>query len=89
MVVENRAANSSKPQSADEEEEAPDLPRDWMSLREFARTIGVTYQTALRYKDDNHIEVYRVGGRFRISVEEVQRFLREGNRLPTRTDEGQ
>jgi excisionase family DNA binding protein len=92
MVVENRAASSSKPQG----EESVDLDfdqlyqrergtRDWVTLREFARIIGVTYQTVLRYKADGKIAVMRIGGRFRVSVDEVKRFEREGN-LPSSGD---
>lgn len=93
MVVENRlAASSSKSLETGEDSAITDssgTTRDWVSLREFAKIIGVTYQTALRYKDDGNIRVSRIGGRFRVTLEEVERFQKEGN-LPSsfNSDEG-
>lgn len=72
------------PENSSAEEDPDTTPtlngRKWVSLHEFARIVGVTYQTALRYKDLKNIEVVQVGGRFRVYLEELERFQREGNK---------
>jgi hypothetical protein len=56
--------------------------KSWVTLRQFATAVGVSYLTALHLKDAGHIdprEIYQVGGRWRITVKELNRFMREGN----------
>jgi len=54
--------------------------RGWVSLRQFGQLIGVSYPTALRMRTRGYVEAIRVSGIWRISVDEVQRFIEEGNR---------
>jgi hypothetical protein len=51
-----------------------------VTLRQFAEIVGVTYQTALRYKDDKKVAVIKIGGRWFVNRNELDRFLLEGNR---------
>ena len=82
MVVESPAPNRPTRSSSSEEDASLALGssgRKYVSLREFAIIVGITYQTALKYKNDGVIQVVQVGGRFRIYTEELMRFQREGN----------
>jgi excisionase family DNA binding protein len=81
MVVENRANRSSEASAEDDEETPLDdsTDRKWVDLRELARLVGVSYQTALRYKKDGRFQAIEVGGRWRVYKTELERFLREGN----------
>lgn len=51
-----------------------------VSLKEAAERVGVTYTTMLRYVHLGLIRAVRRGGRWRILLEELERFEREGNR---------
>jgi hypothetical protein len=79
MVRESPPVNSSN-----QEEYSVDgiLPGTRVTLDEFARIIGVTYQTALAYKKKHFIRTFQIGGRFFVYQEELNRFLREGNLTP-------
>lgn len=61
--------------------------KNYVTLRTAAKLIGCTYQTALRYvnpkpKDgvipEPKIKAYRVGNEWRITEEEMKRFLSGG-----------
>lgn len=64
---------------------------DYVSLRNFARIIGVSYVTAHNYvrphdgksrkagKSPVRVKSIMRGGRLKIPVSEVERFLHEGN----------
>jgi hypothetical protein len=55
--------------------------RNWLSLRQFAMYVaGVTYVTACRMRDRGDIVTIKIGGVYTVPKEEVERFLREGNR---------
>lgn len=56
------------------------IGRNWVSLRQLTRLLGVTYQTSLRYVKQNKVNAVRVGGQWRIYEDELRRFLQEGNR---------
>jgi excisionase family DNA binding protein len=79
MVVASPVAGSSANEDTDSEE-AEAYAKQWMTLRQFATVVRVTYQTVLRWKDTEKIQTFKVGGQFRIYQTEVDRFLREGNR---------
>lgn len=53
--------------------------RGWVSLRQFARLIDVSYPTACRMRDRGDFRVVKVGGIYRIAFDEIRRFLRDGN----------
>lgn len=55
------------------------LSRGWVSLRQFAKIIGVSYPTAQRMKNNGDVKVVKVGGVHRVYSDEVKRFLRDGN----------
>lgn len=55
----------------------------WVSLRQFAFLINVSYPTALAIKKRGEVKVVPVGGINRVYAKEVERFLIEGN-LPKR-----
>jgi excisionase family DNA binding protein len=78
MVQESRARGSSE-QSSEEDDSTLDNGKRWVDLHELARLVGVTYQTALRYKKDERFHAINVGGRWRVYKEELERFLKEGN----------
>jgi excisionase family DNA binding protein len=65
--------------SSDEEDANSKYPK-FVTLMQFAELFGVTYQTALRWKNDKKIHVITVGGRHRVYRQELERFEREGNR---------
>lgn len=53
--------------------------RNWITFKQMARLIGVTYQTIIRYKRTGKFRPVRIGGRWRVYEEELRRFLSEGN----------
>lgn len=53
--------------------------RGWVSLRQFAKIIDISYPTAMRMKDSGKVSTIRVGGIHRVYSTEVKRFLEEGN----------
>lgn len=57
--------------------------RGWVSLRQFAIIIGVSYPTAMRMRDKGAVHVVRVGGVNRVYQNELKRFLKEGNAAET------
>lgn len=52
----------------------------YVSLRQFALIIGVSYPTAQKLAREEKVEVIKVGGINRIYATEVNRYLREGNK---------
>jgi excisionase family DNA binding protein len=81
-----RAEHSRVGSSSPEDLPAPNGPatfesdKGYISLAQFALLEGVSYQTVLRWKDQDLIKAVHVGGRFRIYDNEVDRWRREGNR---------
>ena len=78
--------------SSAETDPTEDLPslkdvagKTYVTLRQAAIIVGVSYQTMLRYikpepgQDKAKIQTVRVGGQHRIYEEELRRFLTEGN----------
>lgn len=55
------------------------IQKQFLSLRQFAEIIGISYPTALKYKKDERICTVQVGKREMIPVGEVSRFMTEGN----------
>lgn len=55
--------------------------RGWMSPRQFAGLIGVTYDTMLVMIDKGNVKAIQVGKHYRIYQDEIERFMREGNAL--------
>jgi len=53
--------------------------RGWVSLSQFAGIAEVSYPTAMKMREKGEIRAVRVGGIWRIYMDEVRRFLREGN----------
>lgn len=53
--------------------------RNWITLKQLGRLVGVTYQSILRWKKQGKFKTVKVGGSFRIYEEELRRFLQEGN----------
>lgn len=63
------------------------VSRGWISLAQFGRLIGVSYPTALKLKDQKKVRAIQVGHIYRVYTDEVERFLKEGNLKPDRTQE--
>ncbi len=72
--------DSSKPSSA----LATLATRGWVSLRQFATLIGVSYPTVLRLKDRGAVKTVLVGSIYRVYNDEATRFLAEGNHPSTK-----
>lgn len=53
--------------------------RGWISLRQFAALIDVSYPTGLAMVNRGSVNAIRVGGIWRIYAIEVKRFQHEGN----------
>jgi len=53
--------------------------RGWVSLRQFAVLIGVSYPTALKMRARDQVIAQRVGSVWRVYTTEVRRFMQEGN----------
>lgn len=51
----------------------------WVSLRQFAHLIKVTYPTAKNMADKKQVRTLPVGGIRRVYRDEVMRCMREGN----------
>lgn len=52
----------------------------WINLKQFASIAGVTQQTAASWANKGYIKAIRVGRERRVYIDEVKRFLNEGNR---------
>lgn len=59
--------------------------RKWVSLKQLARIIGVSYPTALRMRDRGDVRAIKVGGHFRVYEDELVRFLVHGNYVANET----
>ncbi len=53
--------------------------RGWMSPRQFATFIGVSYDIMYEMVSNHQIKAVPVGKHYRIYQDEIERFLREGN----------
>lgn len=53
--------------------------KKYVTLRQLASLLGVTYQTVLRYVREDKLHAVRVGGRYRVYEDELRRFLETGN----------
>ncbi len=58
------------------------ISRGWTSLRKFAWIIDVSYPTVCKMRDRGDFRIIKVGGIYRVSFDEIKRFLREGNIQP-------
>lgn len=65
------------------------VPKERIGIKELARKLGVNYITALGYVHDQKIKGVRVGGRWSVPTEELERFLREGNHPDSKLPEEQ
>lgn len=72
--------NGEKFDGRGEEEGSSSSSPSRVPLKQFADILGVTYQTALRYRDEGKVAVLKIGGRFFVTRSELDRFLKEGNR---------
>jgi len=59
-----------------------------ISLTKARKLMNISYPTIRRYVDKGYIRVIRRGNSMQISLDEIERFLREGNR-PPQTDPGE
>jgi len=55
------------------------VKRNWVTLKQLAKILDVTYQTVLRYKAEGKIKAVQIGGGWRVYEGELRRFLAEGN----------
>lgn len=55
--------------------------RGWMSLSQLTTILGVSYPTILKMRDRNEILAIKVGGVYRVYMDEVQRLLEKGNHV--------
>ena len=46
-----------------------------LSLREAARRLGVTPDTVRRYIDNRKLQAVRVGGRWKVKLSAIERFI--------------
>jgi excisionase family DNA binding protein len=53
------------------------VPRLWWSVREFAATAGLNYETALREIHKGTFAARKFGGEYRIPDAELQRVINE------------
>ena len=54
--------------------------RGYVSLRQFAKIIDVSYPTAVKLMKEGKVDGIKVGGITRIYANEVNRYLLEGNK---------
>jgi excisionase family DNA binding protein len=52
----------------------------YLTVKEVAIDLGVSYITALKYIHNNMLKGIRIGGQWRVTPEELERFKQEGNR---------
>lgn len=57
--------------------------RGWVSLKQLSLLLGVAYPTVIRMRDTHKVATMRIGGIYRVSIEEYNRLQREGNRGQT------
>jgi len=61
--------------------------RNWLGVKEVAAELHVHYITALELIHRGLLRATRVGRRWRVSREELERFKREGNYTPEEQEE--
>ena len=44
-------------------------------LQDVARTVGVSYRTLLQYVKDKRLRAVKIGGRWKVSEENLRRFI--------------
>jgi len=59
-----------------------------VSLSKAKKLLGISYPTIRRYLDLGYIRSFKRGNSIQITLDEIERFLVEGNREPT-TDPGE
>jgi excisionase family DNA binding protein len=62
--------------------------RNWISLPQFCALTGQHPETVRKKIRDNRLQAIKVGGRYRISMDEYERYKREGylsNSIPGST----
>ena len=47
---------------------------DFMSIREVAKRVGMSYMTILKFVQQGSIKAVKIGGRWRVSLTEYNRF---------------
>jgi excisionase family DNA binding protein len=47
---------------------------DFISIREVARRVGMSYMTILTYVKEGRLNAIKVGGRWRVSVKDYEKF---------------
>ena len=62
------------------------IAKGMVSLREAAPMLGISYMTARKLASSGKLRTLEVGQQRRVTIEEVERFIREGNYVePTTT----
>lgn len=51
-----------------------------LQVKDVARELDVSYVTVINYINRGYIEARKVGGQWRITPAELERFKKEGNR---------
>ncbi len=62
------------------------MAKDWISLRKASKIIGVAYPTATRLRIAGHLRCVKVGGIYRVYQYELERFMKEGNYVPKKSE---
>jgi excisionase family DNA binding protein len=68
----------SKPIQADANQKDAPVVRRAETMREFAKSLGVSYDTAWRASSDGRLRTIRFGKRLLVPAAEVERVLSEG-----------
>lgn len=79
---EAKTVDPSLPSEADVNALLKDINRNWVTLKQFAKLSGRSYQIILRWKKLGHFRTVQVGGQFRVYQEELVRFFTQGNLPP-------
>ncbi len=58
--------------------------KDWMTLPEWARHMGISYDMAKGLQASGKVRTIKVGRQARVLKEEIDRFNREGNTVPVK-----
>lgn len=74
-VPADRAVNAARHLDAMDDDEE-------VSLRRAAQILGYSYPSILRFRDAKYFLAIKKGGQWCVTVRELKRFNREGNRTP-------
>lgn len=62
--------------------------QEYLNVKDVSVALDVSYITALSYIKNGYLLGIKQGGQWKISKEELRRFMREGNRKEANFDEG-